>query len=275
MLQCYDFCTDSESPKRASGEGRSRTPLRSCEGFLGAPRETSAHSKTIARTQGSLDRPPALRVLRRLRMTGPVQRRFVSAPTPDPDSLQPSTAISSLTVLEVHRELLLDEVRTNAYREAIRRVSLLTASCSTSGQARGSWRSSRVRQAHVACSQSRIQHSADLAMFWPDSSALPIALSDPRSFHEARSSGTGRCAGDRDTRAFGFEERILSSVIDARTRLLRPGATIIPQRVELFVVRSSFRLSLTGTFRGGSGSRMGSISRRLRCSRPTSSMCPM
>jgi hypothetical protein len=36
--------------------------------------------------------------------------------------------------------------------------------------------------------------------------------------------------------AFGFEERILSSVIDARTRLLRPGATIIPRRVEIYAV---------------------------------------
>src|SRR5882724_4446682 len=39
--------------------------------FSAPPRETSsAHSKTIAVRRGSFDRAPALRVLRRLRMTG-------------------------------------------------------------------------------------------------------------------------------------------------------------------------------------------------------------
>jgi len=36
--------------------------------------------------------------------------------------------------------------------------------------------------------------------------------------------------------AFAFNDALLSSVIDARARLLQPGATIIPQRVDLYLV---------------------------------------
>src|SRR5437763_750503 len=36
--------------------------------------------------------------------------------------------------------------------------------------------------------------------------------------------------------AFGFDERILSSVIDARARLLTPDAIIIPRRLDLYLV---------------------------------------
>jgi protein arginine N-methyltransferase 1 len=43
---------------------------------------------------------------------------------------------------------------------------------------------------------------------------------------------------------FGLEERILSSVIDARSRLLRPGAAIIPQRLTL----SAVPVELPGAF---------------------------
>ena len=36
--------------------------------------------------------------------------------------------------------------------------------------------------------------------------------------------------------AFAFDERILSSVIDARARLLKPDAIIIPRSVDLYLV---------------------------------------
>jgi Ribosomal protein L11 methyltransferase (PrmA) len=140
-------------------------------------------------------------------------------------------------VLEVHRELLLDEVRTNAYRAAIRRVVTSDSVVLDIGTGSGIL-------AFFACEAGarRVfavedQHSADLATFlsrhlgYADrievihDRSTNIELAEPADVLVTETLG-----------AFGFEERILSSIIDARKRLLRPGATIIPRRVELTVV---------------------------------------
>lgn len=57
--------------------------------------------------------------------------------------------------------------------------------------------------------------------------------------------------------SFGFEERILSSVIDARARLLRPGATIIPLRVELYAVPVELPVVFDRSFRTSNPARVG------------------
>ena len=140
-------------------------------------------------------------------------------------------------MLEVHRELLLDEVRTNAYRAAIRRVVTSESVVLDIGTGSGIL-------AFFACEAGarRVfavedQHSADLATLL----ARHLGFGDRMEVIHDRSTNIelpepADVLVTETLGAFGFEERILSSVIDARTRLLRPGATIIPRRVELFVV---------------------------------------
>lgn len=140
-------------------------------------------------------------------------------------------------MLEVHRELLLDEVRTNAYRAAIRRVVTSDSVVLDIGTGSGIL-------AFFACEAGarRVfavedQHSADLAALL----ARHLGYSDRMEVIHDRSTNIelpepADVLVTETLGSFGFEERILSSVIDARTRLLQPGATIIPRRVELFVV---------------------------------------
>lgn len=131
----------------------------------------------------------------------------------------------------------MDEVRTNAYRAAIRRVVTSDSVVLDIGTGSGIL-------AFFACEAGarRVfavedQHSADLATFlarhlgYADrvevihDRSTKIELPEPADVLVTETLGS-----------FGFEERILSSVIDARARLLRPGATIIPLRIELCVV---------------------------------------
>jgi hypothetical protein len=140
-------------------------------------------------------------------------------------------------MLEVHRELLLDEVRTNAYREAIRRVVTADSVVLDIGTGSGILSFFAIEAGARRVFAIEDQHSADLAMFL----TKHLGYTDRMTVFHDRSTNIElpEPAGVLVTEtlgAFGFEERILSSVIDARKRLLRPGATIIPQRVELFVV---------------------------------------
>ncbi len=141
------------------------------------------------------------------------------------------------TVLEVHRELLLDEIRTNAYRDAIRQVVTPDSVVLDLGTGSGIL-------AFFACEAGARRvfavdgtHSADLAAFLAKQlgysdrlvvihdHSTKIELPEPADVLVTETLG-----------AFGFNEHILSSVIDARARLLRPGAAIIPQRIELAIV---------------------------------------
>lgn len=140
-------------------------------------------------------------------------------------------------MLEVHRELLLDDLRTNAYRDAIRQVVTPDSVVLDLGTGSGIL-------AFFACEAGarrvfavEVTHSADLAAFlarqlgYSDrlevvhDHSTKIDLPEPADVLVTETLG-----------AFGFNEHILSSVIDARARLLRPGAAIIPQRIDLSVV---------------------------------------
>jgi hypothetical protein len=140
-------------------------------------------------------------------------------------------------MLEVHRELLLDEVRTNAYREAIRRVVTADSVVLDIGTGSGILSFFAIEAGARRVFAIEDQHSADLAMFL----AKHLGFTDRLTVFHDRSTNVelpelADVLVTETLGAFGFEERILSSVIDARERLLRPGATIIPRRVELFVV---------------------------------------
>jgi SAM-dependent methyltransferase len=140
-------------------------------------------------------------------------------------------------VLEVHRELLLDAIRTNAYREAIRRLVTPESVVLDLGTGSGilSFFACEAGARRVFAVDAT--HSADLAAFltrqlgYSDridvihAHSTKIELPEPADLLVTETLG-----------AFGFNEHILSSVIDARARLLRPGAAIIPQRIELAVV---------------------------------------
>jgi hypothetical protein len=140
-------------------------------------------------------------------------------------------------MLEVHRELLLDEVRTNAYRDAIRRVVTADSVVLDIGTGSGILSFFAIEAGARRVFAIEDHHSADLAMFL----TKHLGYTDRMTVFHDRSTNIelperADVLVTETLGAFGFEERILSSVIDARKRLLRPGASIIPQRVELFVV---------------------------------------
>ena len=140
-------------------------------------------------------------------------------------------------MLEVHRELLLDKVRTSAYRDAIRRVVTADSVVLDIGTGSGILGFFACEAGARRVFAIEDQHSADLAMFL----TKHLGLTDRMTVIHDRSTNIelpepADILVTETLGAFGFEERILSSVINARKRLLRPGATIIPQRVELFVV---------------------------------------
>ena len=140
-------------------------------------------------------------------------------------------------MLDVHQVLLRDEIRVAAYRDALRRAVNADSVVLDIGTGSGIL-------GFLACEAGarRVfavedQHSADLAMLL----TTHLGYSDRMTVIHGRSTGIelpepADVLVTETMGAFGFEERILSSVIDARTRLLRPGAVIIPQTVELFVV---------------------------------------
>jgi protein arginine N-methyltransferase 1 len=140
-------------------------------------------------------------------------------------------------MLEVHRELLLDDIRTNAYRDAIQRLVKPGSVVLDIGTGSGIL-------AFFACQAGARRvfavdatHSADLAAFL----ARQLGYSDCVEVIHAHSTKIelpelADILVTETLGAFGLNEHILGSVIDARARLLRPGATIIPQRIDLSVV---------------------------------------
>lgn len=139
-------------------------------------------------------------------------------------------------MLDFHRELLADETRTRAYRDAIRSVVTPDSVVLDLGSGSGIL-------AFFACEAGarRVfavekEHIADAAAFL----GRRLGLGDRLEVIHQRS--TEIELPERATvlvtetlGGFGLEERILSSVVDARARLLQPGAAIIPGRVSLFV----------------------------------------
>src|SRR5438270_2945439 len=140
-------------------------------------------------------------------------------------------------MLEIHRGLLQDEIRTNAFREAIRRVVTPDSAVLDLGTGSGIL-------SFFACDAGARRvfaidttHSADLASFL----SKQLGYSDRiQVFHDSSTKVELPERADvlvtETLGPFGFDERILSSVIDARTRLLKPDATIVPRRVDLYLV---------------------------------------
>ena len=140
-------------------------------------------------------------------------------------------------MLDVHRGLLLDQTRTNAFREAIRQLVTPGSVVLDLGTGSGilSFFACEAGARRVFAVDAT--HSADLAAFltrqlgYSDrievihEHSTKVELPEPADVLVTETLG-----------AFGFNERILGSVIDARARLLRPGAAIIPQRIDLDVV---------------------------------------
>ena len=140
-------------------------------------------------------------------------------------------------MLEAHRELLLDGVRTNAYRDAIQHFVTADSVVLDIGTGSGilSFFACEAGARRVFAAEG--QHTADLATFlarhlgYSDcmqvfhDRSTEIELPEPANLLVTETLGT-----------LGFDEQILSSVIDARKRLLRPDATIIPRRIDLYLV---------------------------------------
>jgi hypothetical protein len=140
-------------------------------------------------------------------------------------------------MLEVHRELLLDDLRTNAYRDAIRYFVTPESVVLDVGTGSGilSFFACEAGARLVYAVDSN--HSADLATFLTKQLGFADRM---QVIHEHSTKIELPEAADilvtETLGPFGFDEHILSSVIDARTRLARPGAAIIPQRVDLYLV---------------------------------------
>ena len=140
-------------------------------------------------------------------------------------------------MLDVHRGLLLDQTRTNAFRDAIRQVVTPGSVVLDLGTGSGilSFFACEAGARRVFAVDAT--HSADLAAFL----ARQLGYSDRIEVIHAHSTKVelperADILVTETLGAFGFNERILSCVIDARARLLRPGAAIIPQRIDLAVV---------------------------------------
>lgn len=140
-------------------------------------------------------------------------------------------------MLGVHQELLRDVVRTNAYRDAIRHFVNSDSVVLDIGTGSGilSFFACEAGAGRVFAVEA--QHTADVATFL----AKHLGYSDRMEVIHDRS--TNIELPERATLLvtetlgpFGFDEHILSTVIDARARLIRPDADIIPQRIELSVV---------------------------------------
>jgi SAM-dependent methyltransferase len=140
-------------------------------------------------------------------------------------------------VLEVHRGLLLDSIRTNAYREAIRRLVTPGSVVLDLGTGSGILSFFACEAGGRRVFAVDATHSADLAAFltrqlgYSDRIEVIHAHSTKIDLPEPADVLVTETLG-----AFGLNEHILSSVIDARARLLRPGAAIIPRRIDLAVV---------------------------------------
>jgi len=140
-------------------------------------------------------------------------------------------------MLEVHRELLLDEVRTNAYRDAIRHFVTPQTVVLDLGAGSGILSFFACEAGARRVFAIDVNHSADIASFLSrhlgysermqvfHAHSTTVELPEPADLLVTETLGS-----------FGFDEHILSSVIDARTRLLRPGSAIIPQRIDLYLV---------------------------------------
>jgi SAM-dependent methyltransferase len=140
-------------------------------------------------------------------------------------------------MLEVHRGLLKDESRTNAFRDAIRRAVTPDSVVLDLGTGSGilSFFACEAGARRVFAVDAT--HSADLASFL----ARHLGFADRIEVIHERSTNIelperADVLVTETLGAFGFNEQILSSVIDARARLLTADAVIIPRNIDLYLV---------------------------------------
>jgi hypothetical protein len=140
-------------------------------------------------------------------------------------------------MLEVHRGLLQDESRTNAFREAIRRCVTPDSVVLDLGAGSGilSFFACEAGARRVFAVDAT--HSADLAAFL----SRHLGFADRIQVIHDRSTNIelperADLLVTETLGAFGFNEQILSSVVDARARLLTVDAIIIPRSIDLYLV---------------------------------------
>jgi protein arginine N-methyltransferase 1 len=140
-------------------------------------------------------------------------------------------------MLEVHRGLLQDATRTNAFREAIRRVVTPESVVLDLGTGSGILALFAAEAGARRVFAIDATHSADLASFLTRHLGFGDRI---QVFHDHSTKVELPERADilvtETLGAFALDEHILSSVIDARARLLKPEAIIIPRRIELYLV---------------------------------------
>jgi len=139
-------------------------------------------------------------------------------------------------MLDFHREMIADEVRTSAYREAIRHFVTPDSVVLDLGTGSGilSLFACDAGARRVYAIES--QHIADAAMLL----ARECGFADRMTvFHEKSFDVTMPEPVDvlvtETIAGFGLEEGMLGSVLDARQRFLKPDAVMIPRQMELIV----------------------------------------
>jgi protein arginine N-methyltransferase 1 len=140
-------------------------------------------------------------------------------------------------MLEVHRGLLQDTTRTNAFREAIRRCVTPDSVVLDLGTGSGILALFAAEAGARRVFAIDATHSADLASFL----AKHLGFGDRIQVIHDHSTKIdlperANVLVTETLGSFGFNEQILSSIIDARARLLTADAVIIPRRIELFLV---------------------------------------
>jgi SAM-dependent methyltransferase len=140
-------------------------------------------------------------------------------------------------MIEYHRELLADETRTLAYREAIRRTVRAGDVVLDLGSGSGilSFLACEAGAAHVYAIDSG--HMADVVTYL----ARHLGLSDRVTvFHQLSTEVELPRRADvlvtETMGSLGYDEQILGYILDARRRLLREGAAVIPRSVALHLV---------------------------------------
>jgi len=140
-------------------------------------------------------------------------------------------------MLEAHRPLLADTVRIDAYRAAIQQLVSRETVVLDLGAGSGILSVFACQAGARRVFAVEENHSADLATFLTKHLGLQgcievlHARSTTLELPERADLLVTETMG-----AFGLEEQILSSVIDARRRLLRPDATMVPHSLDLFLV---------------------------------------
>ncbi|HYK01901.1 MAG TPA: 50S ribosomal protein L11 methyltransferase [Thermoanaerobaculia bacterium] len=140
-------------------------------------------------------------------------------------------------MIEYHRELLADEKRTLAYREAIRQTVKPGDVVVDLGAGSGilSFLACEAGAAHVYAIDSG--HMADVVTYL----ARHLGLSDRVTvFHELSTKVELPRRADvlvtETMGSLGYDEQMLGYILDARKRLLREGAAIVPRSVALHIL---------------------------------------